>query len=95
MAKSKEPLTLNAVQFSILDCLYFVESFDKIVEETGISRQIVAAELQTLISRRWIQVMVFDPEKQDYIHTAMHDVDHWEDYAFLATKEGLMKHNGH
>ena len=51
-------------------------------------------ELRTMIDRGWIQVMMFDKEKGDYIGTAIYDTDHLEEYHFLATKAGLLKHNG-
>ena len=86
---------INDIQFQILDSVYFVEPLEKILEEVGQPKPIVIDELRTLIDKGWIQVMIFDNDKNDYKRTAIFDTDHLQDYAFLATKEGLLKHNGH
>ncbi|MEM7374884.1 MAG: hypothetical protein AAF587_40200 [Bacteroidota bacterium] len=86
---------MNDLQFQILDSLYFVESFANVLEEAGEPVPIVVDELRTLIDKGWIQVMEFDQEQNDYVRTAIFDSDHLENYHFLATKDGLMKHNGH
>jgi hypothetical protein len=92
MSKASEGLSEE--QFRILDCLYFVEPFATLLNETGLPRPIIAAELQTMIAKRWIQVMIYDETVKDYVPTSIHDVDRWDDFFFLATKEGLLKHNG-
>lgn len=86
---------LTDAQFQILDSVYFVESFQNIVEESGEPRPVVVDELRTMIDRGWIQVMEFDEAKGDFVRTTFFDTDHLEDYSFLATKAGLLKHNGH
>ncbi|MCE3006922.1 MAG: hypothetical protein LW884_01040 [Bacteroidetes bacterium] len=85
---------LNELQFRILDSLYFVEPFETIVAEAGASPAIVGAELKELIARRLVQVMAFDEQAQDYLPTFFHDADDMGAYHYLATREGLMKHNG-
>lgn len=86
---------LNDLQFQILDSLYFVESFAHVLDEAGAPRPVVIDELRTMIDRGWIQVMQFEPERGDYVRTAIFDTDHMQTYHYLATKEGLLKHNGH
>lgn len=85
---------LTELQFQLLDSLYFVERFEHVLEESGEKRPVVVDELRTMIDRGWIQVMAFDEEEGDYRRTQIFDTDHLEEYAFLATKEGLLKHNG-
>lgn len=86
---------INDIQFQILDSIYFVEPLEKILEEVERPKPIVIDELRILIDKGWVQVMIFDDKKNDYQRTAIFDTDHLQDYAFLATKEGLLKHNGH
>lgn len=86
---------LTDLQFDILDTLYFVEPFEKVLEEVDTSRPILIDELRTMIDRGWIQVMEFDKEQGDYLRSPIFDTDRLEHYFFLATKEGLLKHNGH
>lgn len=85
---------LTDLQFQILDSVYFVESFENIREEADATLPVVVAEMRYLIDKGWIQVMQFDGEKDDYVRTAIFDTDHLEEYHFLATRDGLMKHNG-
>jgi hypothetical protein len=85
---------LNDVQFRILDAVYFVEPFERIAEEAGAPLPVIVDEMRYLIDRGWIQVMQFDPERNDYVRTGIFDTDHLEQYHFLATKAGLLKHNG-
>ena len=77
-----------------MDSVYFVESFEHIVEEAETPVPIVVDELRTMIDRGLIQVMQFDEEKGDYFRTAIFDSDNMHQYHYLATKDGLMKHNG-
>ena len=55
---------------------------------------VVKDELRTMIDRGLIQVMMFDEGKGDFIRTTIFDADNMQDYSFLATKDGLLKHNG-
>ena len=85
---------LTDLQFQILDSLYFVETFANVWEEAETTRPVIVDELRTMIDRGWIQVMLFDEKSDDYVRTPIFDTDHLENYFFLATKEGLLKHNG-
>jgi hypothetical protein len=87
-------MELSDLQFAILDSLYFVEPFDKILEEAGYPENLVGAELRQMISRRWVQPMRFDKELNDFVRSNIHDVDDMRAFSYLATKEGLLRHNG-
>jgi len=87
-------MNLNDAQFDILDSLYFVEPFRILVEESGLPPSVVKDELRILIAKRYVQVMRFDTIAGDYVRSAMYDADHMDDYFYLATKEGLLKHSG-
>ena len=88
-------MMLNDIQFDILDALYFVEPFEKIKEEVDAPLPVIIDELRTMIDKGWIQVMTYNEEYSDYVRTAIFDTDNLQDYAFLATKDGLLLHNGH
>ena len=85
---------LNDLQFDIIDCLYFVEPYTNIVEEVGKPEPHIRDELRTLIDRGYVNVLVFDEENADYNKTAIYDSDNMQDYFYLASKDGLLKHNG-
>ncbi|MDX1906266.1 MAG: hypothetical protein SF053_04470 [Bacteroidia bacterium] len=86
---------LNEIQFQILDAVYFVEPLANILEETDAPATVVLSELRGLIHRGWVQVMQFDPDRADFVRTAIWDTDNMHAYRYLATKEGLLRHNGH
>ena len=86
---------LNEVQFRILDAIYFVESLEHILEDVGEPEPVVRDELRTMIDRGWVHVMAFDEAKGDFIRTAIYDTDNMQEYSYLASKDGLLKHNGH
>lgn len=87
-------MELNRVQFAILDALYFVEPYSTLLEEVDAAPGVIAAELHTLIHRGYVQVMVFDEAAQDYVKTPFRDTDNLHAYRYLATKQGLLAHNG-
>lgn len=85
---------LSDLANNIINCLYFVEPFEKIVEECGINRNIVADELKILISKKLVTPMKYDEVEQEYIRSFIYDTDHMDHYQYLATKDGLMAHHG-
>ncbi|GAB1449612.1 MAG: hypothetical protein LCH37_12060 [Bacteroidetes bacterium] len=84
---------LSELEWDILNCLYFVEPFSTLLEETGYPAPIVADGLKTLIHRKMVVPMRFDETKQEYLRTFYYDADNMDAYSYLATKEGLMAHN--
>lgn len=85
---------LTDLQFQILDSIYFMESLVHIVEEAETPRAIVVDEIRTMIDKGWIQVMAQEEDSGEYIRTGIFDNDNLDEYRFLATKDGLLKHNG-
>lgn len=86
---------LNDLQFRILDSVYFMESLAHIIEEADAPRAHVIDEIRTMVDRGWMQVLAYDETRSDYLRTGIFDNDNLDEYRFLATKEGLLKHNGH
>ncbi|MEI7978232.1 MAG: hypothetical protein WCI53_05255 [Bacteroidota bacterium] len=85
---------LSDIDFDILNALYFVEPFEKIMEEVAAPPKIVADCLKHLIAKKYVVAMRFDEEKQDYIKSFIFDSDDMHAYSYLATKDGLLAHNG-
>ncbi len=85
---------LSDIDFDILNTLYFVEPFCKILEEVAAPPKIVADCLKHLIAKKYVVAMRFDEEKQDYIKSFIFDSDDMNAYSYLATKDGLLAHNG-
>ena len=84
---------LTNIDYDILNALYFVEPFEKILEEVDAPDQIVADCLKQLISKRLVSAMKWDEEKREYVRSFIYDSDNMNAYSYMATKEGLMAHN--
>lgn len=85
---------IDPLEMEVLNCLYFVEPFQTILDETKIPRNIAADILKKLIAKKWVTAMQLDAEEKEFIRSFIYDTDKMDDYHYLATKEGLMKHNG-
>jgi hypothetical protein len=85
---------LSEIDFDILNVLYFVEPFSKILEEVDAPPKIVADCLKQLIAKKMVVAMRFDEQKQDYVKSFIFDSDDMHAYSYLATKDGLLAHNG-
>ncbi len=86
-----EPLT--DIEYNILNSIYFVESFEHILEECKEKPAIVADVIKQLIHKKYIVPMRWDDEKTEYIRSFIYDTDDMKAYHYLATKEGLIAHN--
>lgn len=85
---------LSNIDFDILNVLYFVEPFSKILEEVDAPPKIVGDCLKHLIAKKMVVAMRFDEQKQDYVKSFIFDSDDMNAYSYLATKDGLLAHNG-
>ncbi|MCU0421892.1 MAG: hypothetical protein MUC81_03695 [Bacteroidia bacterium] len=85
---------LTDVEFQILDAIYFVEPFKHIVAECDFPEPIVADVLKQLIHKKYVVAMQFDEQKQEFVRSFIYDSDNMHAYHYLATKEGLLAHNG-
>lgn len=86
-------MTLSNLEYDILGAVYFVESFDNILAECDEKENIVADVLKSLIQRKYVTAMVFDQEKTEYVKSFIYDSDNMRAYHYLATRDGLLKHN--
>lgn len=81
-------------QYEILDQLYFVEPYSVLLQEVKLPEAILLRELMELIQKQYVQVMLFDEKLQDYVPTPFLERDSLANCYFVATKEGLLKHQG-
>ena len=87
---------MDEVEFEVLDTLYFVEPYEKILEECRqYAEPVIKDALRQLIRKRWVVAMRYDEEKRDFVRSFIYDADDMHAYHYLATKEGLLAHNGH
>jgi len=77
-------------QFDLIDELYFVQNFDYLRETLGWEDDHLIGVLQSLVDEGWVKVLKSpDEELFDKIDLKINGTT----FMYLATKEGLMKHN--
>ena len=81
------------VEYDILNSVYFVEPFEKILEEVDAPQNIVTDGLRFLIEHKFVVAMRWSERKNEYERTFFYDADNMHAFHYLATKEGLVAHN--
>jgi len=85
-------MEMTDAEFDVLDALYFVTPFADIIADTGLTKIEVRDTLGGLLNRGWVRCYE-GPGKE----LMPHEVDFFQDferYHYLATKAGLLAHNG-
>lgn len=82
---------MTTLEFDILDELYFVTPFARLLDEVEVDEVELKGGLQTLLDKKWVRCMstVDDEVEEDVLDFE----NHYKDYHYLATKKGLMAHN--
>ncbi len=78
-------------EFDVLDELYFVQSFEEVMEASGLDSATLRQVLEDMQEKGWIRVMSSrsDNDQDGEINIR----GHYDKYFYLATKSGLMAHN--
>ncbi len=79
-------------EFDVLDELYFVQPFEFLLNELEMAEAELKSVLVGLIERGWVKCF-FSMQEEALSHELQMDTKYRE-YFYLATKEGLMAHNG-
>ena len=83
---------LTQVEYDVLNELYFVETFDKILEEVNSPSNIVKDSLRFLIEHKFVTAMRWDESQNEYVRSNIYDGDNMHAYAYVATRKGLLEH---
>ena len=83
---------MTDLEFDVLDELYFVISFDDLKHATELDTETLRKVLFGLLEKRWIKC--FRNQSEDIDLESVNFEQNYKQYAYLATKEGLMAHNG-
>lgn len=79
-------------EFDVLDELYFVKNFAELAESLDMDDPTIKNVLQQLVKKHWVKILdAADNEVQ------LEDTNFKEEinkYHFIATKAGLLAHNG-
>jgi len=84
---------LGDIEFDILNAVYFIEPFDKILEEVHYPENIVADSLKFLITHKYVSAMKWDAKLSTHVRSFIYDTDNMRAYSYLITKDGLLAHN--
>ena len=77
-------------EFDVLDELYFVKPFQELNEECDLPKPVIFETLDKLYSKGWVKVLSTpDEEVMEKISLE----GRHEEFYYLATKLGLLKHN--
>ncbi|MCS6796335.1 MAG: transporter [Raineya sp.] len=82
---------MNELEFEILDQIYFVESFEKIRQAVGIEAETLKQTLKTMIEKGWVKC--FLNHFSEVVMDTENFEENYQNYYYLATKEGLLAHN--
>jgi hypothetical protein len=83
---------MSELEFDVLDELYFVTPFDELQHQTGLSAMELIECLHSLLQKKYIKILTGPDDEVEYEADKLHQ--HPQKYFFLATKLGLMAHNG-
>jgi hypothetical protein len=79
-------------EFDVLDELYFVIHYDELLVNTGLSDEELIKVLISLLDKGWIKCLKTADEEVIYSDSDFRS--NCKHYYYLATKAGLLAHNG-
>jgi hypothetical protein len=83
---------MSDLEFDVLDELYFVTHFNELKNATNLSVESLKSTLTELYHKGWLKV--YESVAAE-ISDKQVNMDHnFQNYFYLASKEGLLAHNG-
>lgn len=83
---------MSDIEFDVLDELYFVQPFAYLVDELEMDELGLRAVLSGLIDKGWVKCFLSMQEEELTQDVKLEEK--YKEYFYLATKAGLMAHNG-
>ena len=84
---------LTDLEFRIIDELYFVTSFNDLLDLMNEDQSKLPDGLKGLLEKELITQLVFDENLKDYRRLDTPDLEALERSCFVASKQGLLIHN--
>lgn len=84
---------MNENEYLIVEEIYFLTSFQQLIQTIGCSEETLEKDLAHLLSEKMITQFVFDEYLNDYVVTEPVDFSILRKSAFVATKKGLLEHH--
>ena len=85
-------INMTDLEFDVLDELYFVQPYDYLLSELELEDAELKAALMQLVEKGWVKCFL-SMQEEALSHELQMD-EKYREYFYLATKEGLMAHNG-
>lgn len=82
---------MNDTEFDLLDELYFIQHFNDLVNTLGCTQEELKKNLISVVEKGWVRCYLSPSEEIDYDVSSFHN--EYQNYYYLATKEGLFAHN--
>lgn len=79
-------------EFAALDELYFIQTFDYLLFTTGMHETELKEALANMLEKGWIRLFQPDDSEADYNRKQF--LENYRNYRYIASKAGLMAHNG-
>ncbi len=79
-------------EFDLMDELYFVKNFAELTDAMDMEHQIIIKTLNRLVEKHWVKIL--DEKDNEIIHDPASFASNIYNYHFIATKAGLLAHNG-
>jgi hypothetical protein len=87
------PMKFSALQYDILDQLYFTCTFEALVRMFSLSEKELAIQLKFLIQEGIVHQMYFDEVSKDFVMCDIINPEIFAASAFVISKKGLLLHN--
>lgn len=84
---------LSDLEFRILDEVYFVSSYETILENVGVDKDLFQAGLVGLLEKDLITQMKYNQSLKDFEKFEIPDISLITTSCFVATRKGLLIHN--
>ncbi len=83
---------MTELEFDVLDELYFVVSFRHLQDELDLSENTLKEVLCSLLEKGWVKCFLNTSEEA--VKSEIDFENKYKDYHYLASKQGLLEHNG-
>jgi len=83
---------MTDLEFDVLDELYFVVPFTHLQEELDMDDTTLKEVLRSLLDKGWVKC--FLSASEEAVNSEMDFENKYKDYYYLASKQGLLAHNG-
>ena len=87
-------MSVSDAAYELMDELFFVIPYKALQEQTSWSAAEMDVALKELLAANWVDQLEIPAGALDYVKRTTADTVHLSNYAYLATKRGLLIYNG-